>query len=91
MLDQAYGEYVMPGDDDDGLTLAEKADNVLVTRTFSKAHGLAAERIGWATGAPALIDILNRLRGPFNVTGHGQAAATAAIGDGAFVMGRARP
>lgn len=85
VLDQAYAEYVMPQDDDNGLALAAKAENVLVTRTFSKAHGLAAERIGWATGAAPLIDILNRLRGPFNVTAQGQAAATAAIADNAFV------
>ena len=59
---------------------------MLVTRTFSKIHGLAGERIGWATGAPALIDALNRIRGPFNVTNSGQAAALAALADDEFVV-----
>ena len=58
---------------------------MLVTRTFSKIYGLAAERIGWATGAPGLIDILNRIRGPFNVTVSGQKAARAALQDQDFV------
>lgn len=85
VVDQAYGEYVDPAQDDGGLALAERAANVLVTRTFSKAYGLAAERIGWATGAPHLVDALHRLRGPFNVTASGQRAALAALGDQDFV------
>ena len=85
VIDQAYGEYVAPEDDDGALALAEAHANVLVTRTFSKIYGLAGERIGWATGAPALIDTLNRIRGPFNVSGTGQAMALAAVGDQAFV------
>ncbi len=84
-IDQAYGEYLADGEDDGGLALAEANDNVLVTRTFSKIYGLAGERIGWATGAPHLIDTLNRIRGPFNVTTSGQAAAIAALGDQDFV------
>lgn len=85
VIDQAYGEYVAPEDDDGALALAEAHANVLVTRTFSKIYGLAGERIGWATGHPALIDTLNRIRGPFNVSGTGQAMALAAVGDQAFV------
>ncbi len=85
VLDQAYAEYLAPEDDDGGLALAARHDNVLVTRTFSKIYGLAGERIGWATGAPGIIDTLNRIRGPFNVTNHGQAAALAALGDQGFV------
>ena len=85
VLDQAYAEYLEDGEDDGGLALAAAHDNVLVTRTFSKIHGLAAERIGWATGAPHLIDALNRIRGPFNVTSSGQRAAIAAAGDRAHV------
>lgn len=85
VVDQAYAEYLAPGEDDGGLALASSHENVLVTRTFSKAHGLAAERIGWATGAPHLVDMLNRLRGAFNVSATGQAAATAALGDLSFV------
>jgi histidinol-phosphate aminotransferase len=84
VLDQAYGEYL----DNDGpatFDLARKHENVLITRTFSKIYGLAAERIGWAYGHPALIDTLNRIRGPFNVTSAGQAAAIAALADQDFV------
>jgi len=58
---------------------------VLVTRTFSKIYGLASARVGWATGAPHLVDALNRIRGPFNVTGAAQAGALAALGDQNFV------
>ena len=85
VIDQAYAEYLDEGEDDGGLALADNQENVLVTRTFSKIYGLAGERIGWATGAPALIDALNRIRGPFNVTTSGQKAAIAALGDQAFV------
>jgi histidinol-phosphate aminotransferase len=58
---------------------------VLVTRTFSKAYGLAGERVGWGTGAPELIEVLNRLRGPFNVSNAAQVVALAAVEDQAFV------
>lgn len=87
LLDHAYIEYVDPADDDGGLALAKAHDNVLVTRTFSKIYGLAGERVGWATGARALIDALDRLRGAFNISLSGQAAATAALADQAFVTG----
>ncbi len=85
VIDQAYGEYVAPEDDDGALALAASHDNVLVTRTFSKIYGLAGERIGWATGAARIIDTLGRIRGPFNVSGTGQAMALAALGDQHFV------
>ncbi len=85
VVDEAYAEYLDPAFQQVGFGLAERHDNVLVTRTFSKIHGLAAERVGWATGAPALIDVLNRIRGPFNVTSSGQNAALAALGDRDFV------
>lgn len=85
VVDQAYAEYLDDGEEDGGLALAAATDNVLVTRTFSKIHGLAGERVGWATGAPHLIDVLGRIRGPFNVTQCGQAAALAALGDEEFV------
>lgn len=84
VLDQAYGEY-LDTDGPSAFDLARNHDNVLITRTFSKIYGLAAERIGWAYGAPHLIDTLNRIRGPFNVTTAGQAAAIAALGDSDFV------
>ena len=85
VVDQAYAEYLAPELDDGAMELATAHGNVLVTRTFSKIYGLAGERIGWATGAAHLIDVLNRIRGPFNVTQGGQRAATAAVGDQAFV------
>ncbi|MCA0909986.1 histidinol-phosphate transaminase [Qipengyuania gaetbuli] len=85
VVDQAYGEYLDEAEDDGGMALAAAHDNVLVTRTFSKIYGLAGERIGWATGAPHLVDTLNRIRGPFNVTTSGQRAAIAALGDQGFV------
>ncbi|MGE4323925.1 MAG: histidinol-phosphate transaminase [Sphingobium sp.] len=85
VLDQAYAEYLDADEDDGGLALAASAGNVLVTRTFSKIHGLAAERIGWGYGSAEVIDVLHRIRAPFNVTTAGQAAAIAALGDTAWV------
>ncbi len=81
VVDQAYAEFLGEGEDDGGMALAARHDNVLVSRTFSKAYGLAGERVGWVTGAPALIDAVNRLRGAFNVSVSGQAAALAGLGD----------
>ena len=85
VIDQAYAEYVAPEDQDEGLALAAAHGNVLATRTFSKIYGLAGERVGWGTGAPALVDALNRIRGPFNVTVSAQSAAVAALADQTFV------
>ncbi|MEP0393130.1 MAG: histidinol-phosphate transaminase [Erythrobacter sp.] len=85
VVDEAYSEYLAPEHQMIGFDLANAHENVLVTRTFSKIYGLAAERIGWATGAPHIIDALNRIRGPFNVTTSGQKAALAAVGDQGFV------
>ncbi len=85
VLDQAYAEYLAADEDDGGLDLARSTGNVLITRTFSKIYGLAAERIGWAYGAAPIIDAMHRIRAPFNVTTAGQQAAIAALGDQAFV------
>ena len=85
VLDQAYAEYLEPEEDDAGLALAMTEANVLVTRTFSKIHGLAAERIGWGYGPASVVDALHRIRAPFNVTAAGQAAAIAALADTGFV------
>jgi histidinol-phosphate aminotransferase len=85
VLDQAYAEYIAPENDDEGLALAVAAPNVLVTRTFSKAYGLAGERAGWATGSAALIETMNRIRGPFPLTNSAQAAALAAVEHQEFV------
>lgn len=81
VLDAAYAEYLTRSDFDPGLRLSLEAPNVLMTRTFSKIYGLAALRLGWAVGPAHVIDALNRVRGPFNVTGPAIAAGIAAIGD----------
>ena len=85
VIDEAYAEYLPIAEQRTGFGLAAANENVLVTRTFSKIYGLAAERIGWATGAPGLIATLNRIRGPFNVTTSGQRAGLAALDDQDFV------
>ncbi len=86
VLDSAYAEY-MEGYDDyhAGHELVERYDNVVVLRTFSKAYGLAALRIGWAHGSKQIIDALNKVRGAFNVTMPAQVAAVAALNDQDFV------
>jgi len=85
VVDQAYAEYLAVDDDDGALALAETQPNVLVTRTFSKIHGLAAERVGWGYGPAVAIAAMHRIRLPFNVTSAGQMAAMAALGEDGFV------
>ena len=84
VLDGAYAEYVRNNDYSSGLELAGEQANVLMTRTFSKIHGLAALRLGWAYGPANVIDAIHRTRGPFNVSAVAQAAGIAAINDDAF-------
>jgi histidinol-phosphate aminotransferase len=81
VIDQAYAEYLETEEDDGALDLAKTAPNVLITRTFSKIYGLAAERIGWGYASAEVVDALHRIRAPFNITTAGQAAATAGIAD----------
>lgn len=81
VLDAAYAEYVTAPDYDACYGLAREAQNVVVTRTFSKIYGLANARLGWAYGPSPVIDVLNRLRGPFNVSGPAMAAGVAATLD----------
>jgi histidinol-phosphate aminotransferase len=85
VIDQAYAEYLNADQDDFGIELARNHANVIVTRTFSKIYGLAAERIGWAYGSIEATDAMHRIRAPFNVTIAGQHAAVAALGDTEFV------
>lgn len=85
VLDQAYAEYVDPQDDDGALDLAASHANVVVTRTFSKAYGLAGERVGWGTGSRAVVEVLHRIRGAFNVSNEAQAMALVALADQDFV------
>ncbi len=80
-LDSAYAEYVDDPDYEAGAVLAGRTNNTVMLRTFSKIYGLAALRLGWCYGPPAIIDVLNRTRGPFNVTAAAQAAGVAAIQD----------
>jgi len=85
VVDGAYAEYGPEAGYGTGMELAKAHPNVIVTRTFSKAHGLAALRIGWAFGAPALMQSLNQVRGVGNVNAVAQAAALAALGDAEFL------
>jgi histidinol-phosphate aminotransferase len=81
VLDAAYAEYVRRNDYASGLELVATSENVVMTRTFSKIHGLAALRLGWMVGPAHVIDALNRIRGPFNVNAAAIAAGVAAIED----------
>ena len=85
VLDAAYAEFVMANDYDAGVALVESHTNVVITRTFSKIYGLAALRLGWAYCPPAIADVLNRIRGPFNVSLPAQRAGIAAVEDQNFV------
>ena len=85
VLDGAYAEFADDAGYDDGIDLARRSENIVVTRTFSKIYGLAAVRVGWGYAPLALIDAMERIRGPFNVNLPAQAAALAALGDDAFV------
>ena len=81
VLDAAYAEFVTAMDYDDGIALVNENDNVIMTRTFSKIFGLGGLRIGWAYGPAHIVDVLNRLRMPFNVSTAAQAAGVAALND----------
>lgn len=85
VLDAAYAEFVRNNDYEAGVALVSESENVVMTRTFSKIHGLAALRLGWAYGPASVIDVLNRIRGPFNVAAPALAAGVAAIEDSAFM------
>jgi histidinol-phosphate aminotransferase len=85
VLDAAYAEYVRRNDYESGIELVATASNVVMTRTFSKIHGLANLRIGWCYAPDHVCDALNRIRGPFNLGGPSIAAGVAAIGDREFV------
>jgi histidinol-phosphate aminotransferase len=89
VLDAAYAEYVRRNDYENGVELAGTASNVFMTRTFSKIYGLAGLRVGWGYGSAEVIDALNRIRGPFNVSAAAIAAGVAAIGDHAHREGAA--
>lgn len=81
ILDGAYAEYVTASDYDAGAGLVERLPNVVMTRTFSKIHALAALRLGWAYMPAPVAEAVNRIRAPFNVNTPAQAAGIAAIAD----------
>src|SRR5690242_19902875 len=85
VLDAAYAEYVQRNDYESGLELVATSENVVMTRTFSKIHGLAALRLGWMFGPAHVVDAINRIRGPFNVNAPAIAAGVAAMRDIAHV------
>lgn len=85
VLDGAYAEYVRRNDYGSGLDLVLEADNVVMTRTFSKIHGLAALRIGWMVAPAHVADAINRIRGPFNLSAAAIRAGAAAIQDDVHV------
>ena len=91
LIDGAYAEYVDREDYDSGASLVDAGDNTAMTRTFSKIHGLASLRIGWAYCPPGVVDTVQRIRTPFNTNGPALAAATAAIRDTGHVERARQP
>lgn len=81
VIDAAYAEYVERPDYDGGLSLVEAGENTIMTRTFSKIWGLGGARLGWCYGPTAIIDVLNRLRPPFNINNTAVAAGIAALAE----------
>lgn len=84
-VDAAYSEYATEKDYSDGRELVDKNENAVMLRTFSKIYGLAALRLGWAYAPAHVVDVLNRIRGPFNVSAAAQAAGMAAVRDKDFI------
>jgi histidinol-phosphate aminotransferase len=81
VIDAAYAEYVRRNDYESGIELVATNENVVMTRTFSKIHGLAALRLGWMFGPSGVVSAINRVRGPFNVNTPAIAAGIEAIRD----------
>jgi histidinol-phosphate aminotransferase len=86
VVDEAYSEYLHEPDYPDATAWLGELPNLIVTRTFSKVHGLAALRVGYGVSDPRIAELLNRVRQPFNVNSLAQAAAVAALGDEAHVQ-----
>ena len=81
VIDAAYAEYVSRNDYDSGVELVDQAENVVMTRTFSKIYGLGGLRLGWMYGPAGIVDVMSRLRQPFNVNLAAQIAGVAALED----------
>lgn len=90
VLDEAYNEYLAPELQYDSIAWVRQFPNLLVSRTLSKAYGLAGLRIGFGIAQPSITDLLNRIRQPFNVNSMAQAAAVAALNDNAFLQKSAK-
>ncbi|GGX91451.1 histidinol-phosphate transaminase [Massilia dura] len=90
VLDEAYNEFLAAQDQYESAAWVRQYPNLLVSRTFSKAYGLAGLRVGFALAQPHLTDLMNRIRQPFNVNSLAQAAAIAALNDTAFLEQGAR-
>jgi histidinol-phosphate aminotransferase len=86
VLDEAYNEYLEQKDQFESTRWVRKFPNLVVSRTFSKAYGLAGLRVGFAIAQPAVTDLMNRIRQPFNVNSLAQAAAIAALNDKDFLQ-----
>jgi len=85
VLDAAYAEYVERPDYDPGTKLVDAGDNTVMTRTFSKVFGMGGMRLGWCYAPPGITDVLNRVRGPFNVSLPAQAAGIAALAEPGWI------
>ena len=81
VIDAAYAEYVSRNDYESGVELVDQAENVVMTRTFSKIYGMGGLRLGWMYGPAGIVDVISRLRQPFNVNLAAQAAGIAALED----------
>jgi histidinol-phosphate aminotransferase len=85
VIDAAYSEYVTDPDYDPGVALVDAGTNTVMTRTFSKIFGLGGMRLGWAYAPAPVVDVLNRVRGPFNVNAAAMAAGMAALAEPGWV------
>jgi len=85
VIDAAYAEYATRDDYSPGIDLVDGGGNVVMTRTFSKIYGLGGLRLGWAYCPAEIADVLNRTRGPFNVSTPAMQAGLAALGDAGFI------
>ena len=90
VLDEAYNEYLPTDDRYDSLGWLKNYPNLMITRTFSKVYGLAGLRVGYGLAAPGVIDLMNRVRQPFNVNSLSLAAAAAALDDDEFLSAQLR-
>lgn len=85
VLDEAYDEYLSDADKAESIAWLSEFDNLIISRTFSKAYGLAGLRVGFGLTSPPIADLMNRVRQPFNVNSIAQAAAVASLSDDEFV------